>query len=114
MPHRNLNLHRAMVPCDAACFFLFICRARPAGDGLGVGGWVLGTGWGQGRAYERLLPIFGSERIIVIAQLDETLVWLRDCVSSPQRCREVTGSADHLLCSHLPDFRCDSVFLVPT
>ncbi|CAE8589593.1 unnamed protein product, partial [Polarella glacialis] len=44
-----------------------------------------------GRTYERLLPWFGPEKIIVIAQLRETLEWLEDVGSSKERCKEVTG-----------------------
>jgi hypothetical protein len=46
-----------------------------------------------GQAYEQLVPLVGRERIVVIAQLQESLDWLRDCVSSPERCRAMTGLA---------------------
>ena len=49
-----------------------------------------------GRAYEKLVPLVGREHIIVIAQLQETIDWLRDCTASPEDCVRVTGSARHL------------------
>jgi hypothetical protein len=44
-----------------------------------------------GRAYEQLVPLVGRDRIIVIAQLQESVEWLERCTQSVEECRRMTG-----------------------
>ena len=58
-----------------------------------------------GHAYQELVPLVGRGRIIVIAQLEETMEWLEQCTASPDACRRMTGlaprrSVDGLLASN--------------
>ncbi|CAD7926225.1 unnamed protein product [Amoebophrya sp. A120] len=46
-----------------------------------------------GRMYEKLLPWFGADRIIVVTQLQETLDWLEEVTSSTESCQRLTGKA---------------------
>ena len=46
-----------------------------------------------GRAFEALMPTVGRERIIVIAQLRETLDWLETACESEAACEKVTRCA---------------------
>ena len=48
-----------------------------------------------GHAYQQLVPLVGRSRIIVIAQLEETMEWLEKCTASPDACRRMTGIAPH-------------------
>ena len=67
-----------------------------------------------GRAYAALAPGVGRERIIVIAQLRETLDWLEDATASEEACRRVTGSERFLgtLRQRLADTRRDCAVLI--
>lgn len=47
-----------------------------------------------GKAYSELLPWFGRENIIVIAQLGETLDWLESVCASVQDCLRLTGKGN--------------------
>ena len=49
-----------------------------------------------GRAYASLAPVVGRGRIIVIAQLRETLTWLEEATQSEEACERVTGHARFL------------------
>lgn len=49
-----------------------------------------------GRAYEMLVPIFGRDRIIVIAQVRETLEWLEAATASADACLALCGSPKYL------------------
>lgn len=67
-----------------------------------------------GRAFEALLPTVGRKRIIVIAQLAETLQWLESACESAEACERVTGSARflHTLRGRLVDTRRECAVLI--
>lgn len=67
-----------------------------------------------GIAFERLLPFFGRERIIVVAQLQETLNWLREASSSEVAAERLAGRTSLLpmLRSRLVDFERDCARLL--
>ena len=67
-----------------------------------------------GRAYEALCPLVGADRIIVIAQLHETLAWLEAATASAEACERVAGSARflELLRARLADTRRDCAALI--
>ena len=67
-----------------------------------------------GRAFEALLPTVGRERIIVIAQLRETLQWLEAACESEEACERVTGASRflHTLRGRLADTRRDCAVLI--
>lgn len=49
-----------------------------------------------GKAYDRLADFFGRERVIVIAQLAETLSWLREASASEDAAERLAGRASLL------------------
>eukprot|EP00041_Stephanoeca_diplocostata_P033094 m.1083336 g.1083336 ORF g.1083336 m.1083336 type:complete len:1034 (+) comp24269_c1_seq9:571-3672(+) len=67
-----------------------------------------------GRAYARLVPLLGPSRIIVIAQLRETIEWLQRCTESNDSCLRLTGSDRHykLLTDRLASTRRDCACLL--
>lgn len=67
-----------------------------------------------GQAYSRLVDFFGRERTIVIAQLAETLTWLRDASTSEQSAERLAGRASLLpmLRSRLAEIEHDCARLI--
>ena len=125
---------------DATLRFERLVRGRPSPSVAPSGHWVVLVGgeWGGamqqdeaktrpgawlgshtslqaiGRAFAALLPTVGRERIIVIAQLRETLDWLEAACESEQACERITGSARFLgtLRGRLADTRRDCAVLM--
>lgn len=44
-----------------------------------------------GRAYAKLVDYLGADRIIVVAQVKETIEWLRAAIASDDECQRLTG-----------------------
>ncbi|KAL1526483.1 hypothetical protein AB1Y20_015193 [Prymnesium parvum] len=67
-----------------------------------------------GRAYAQLAPVLGRDRVIVIAQLRETLEWLEAASESDEGCLRVAGATRHraLLQRRLEETRRDCALLL--
>ena len=126
--------------CDATLRFERLLRGRPPPSEAPSGHWVvlIGGEYGGvmvqdaaqtrpgawlgshtslqaiGRAFEVLLPTVGRGRIIVVAQLRETLAWLEDACVDDESCARVAGSARFLptLRRRLDDTRRDCAVLL--
>ena len=126
--------------CDASLRFERLLRGRPPPSETPSGHWVVliggeyggvmvqdaartrpGSWLGShtslqaiGRAFEVLLPTVGRDRIIVVAQLRETLRWLEEACRDDESCARVAGSARFLptLRRRLGDTRRDCAVLL--
>lgn len=85
-------------------------RGQRPGSWFGGHSSLQSIGW----AYQMLVPIIGRERIIVIAQLQETLDWLEEATKSPEDCRRMCGDDKFLpmLRSKLSETRKDCACLL--
>ena len=73
-------------------------RMRPDYQGTRPGPYLAGhcsLQW-VGQVYSRLLPFFGKERVIVIAQLQETLQWLTEASRDAESAERLAGRASLL------------------
>ena len=73
-------------------------RMRPDYEGTRPGPYLAGHCSLQwiGRVYSRLLPFFGQDRVIVVAQLKETLQWLTAASADEQAAQRLAGRASLL------------------
>lgn len=73
-------------------------RMRPDYEGTRPGPYLAGhcsLQW-VGQVYSRLLPFFGKDRVVVIAQLQETLQWLAEASRNAETAEKLAGRSSLL------------------